>query len=274
MSAPLDPIIAAHYAFGQEGTRLGRPGCPTLEAVRTRVLLARYLPAPPAVVLDVGGASGAYALPLARRGYEVHLIDPWPGHVDEAARASAAVPESPLASAQLGDARQLPAADGSVDAVLLLGPLYHLVERGDRSAALAEAFRVLRPGGVLIAAAISRFASTYDGIRSGLVADPYFEGLVEGVLADGVHRNLDPVAHPQFFTLAYFHRPEELREELQAADFSAIDVVAVEGPASFQDGLDLANDGKRAAVLRAIERVEREPSLLGASSHLMGVGIR
>ena len=161
-----------------------------------------------------------------------------------------------------------------MDAVLLLGPLYHLIEITDRAAALAEAFRVLRPGGVLFAAGISRFASTYDGIRSGYVVDRYFDSLVEGVLVDGVHRNLDLVAHPQFFTLAYFHRPQELRKELMAAGFGSVDLVAIEGPGSFQHGLDLADGAQRQAVLRAIERVEREPSLLGASSHLMGIGIR
>ena len=238
------------------------------------MLLARHLPDPPAVVMDVGGASGGYALPLAQRGYAVHLVDPWPRHVETAAQASAAQPETPLASAKVGDARHLAAAEGSVDAVLLLGPLYHLVDVADRAAALAEALRVLRPGGVLFAAAISRFASTYDGVRSGFVADPYFEALVEGVLTDGVHRNLDPVAHPQFFTLAYFHRPDELREELRSAGFGSVDLVAIEGPGAFQHGLDLTDDAKRAAILRAIARVEREPSLLGASSHLMGVGIR
>jgi len=270
----LDPIIAAHYALGEEGTRLGGPDSPTVEALRTRVLLSRYLPDPPAVVLDVGGATGVYALPLARLGYEVHLIDPWPGHVEEAARGSAAQPESPLASAQVGDARYLPAADGKVDAVLLFGPLYHLITREDRARASAEAVRVLRLGGVIMAAAVSRFASTYDGIRRGYVADPDVEVLVEGVLADGVHRNLDPVAHPCWFTLSYFHRPEELRSELETAGFSSVEVVPVEGPGGFQGGIDLSDDLRRAAVLRAIERVEAEPSLLGASGHLMGIGVR
>lgn len=274
MANPLDPRIAAHYALGEEGARLGRPDVPTLEAIRTRILLARYLPEPPAVVWDVGGATGVYALPLARQGYEMHLLDPWPDHVSAAREASAAQPESPLASARIGDARELPTTDASVDAVLLLGPLYHIISAGARAAALREAFRVLRSGGVLFAAAISRFASTYDGIRSGYLADPYFESLVQGVLADGVHRNLDPVEHPQFFTLAYFHRPDELGAELRAAGFASVDVLAIEGPGGFQDRLDLSDSTVRAAVLRAIERVEREPSLLGASSHLMGIAIR
>jgi hypothetical protein len=59
----------------------------------------------------------------------VHLLDPVPKHVEQARTASARQPEYPLASAEVGDARRLPHADASADAVLLLGPLYHLVER-------------------------------------------------------------------------------------------------------------------------------------------------
>ena len=157
----LDPEIAAHYAGVSEQRRL--EGW-SLERVRTWELLSRHLPAPPAVVLDVGGAAGVYALPLAGRGYQVHLVDPMARHVEQALRAAGEQPAAPLASATVGDARQLDRPDASVDAVLLLGPLYHLTDRADRIRALTEARRVLRPGGVLAAAAISRFASTLDGL--------------------------------------------------------------------------------------------------------------
>ena len=70
-------------------------------------------------------------------------------------------------------------ADASVDAVLLLGPLYHLTERADRVRALAEGRRVLRPGGVLAAAAISRYASAVDGLFRGHLREPGFEAIVE-----------------------------------------------------------------------------------------------
>jgi 2-polyprenyl-3-methyl-5-hydroxy-6-metoxy-1,4-benzoquinol methylase len=109
----LDPAIAAHYGHDPERDRLETWG--RLEGVRTRELLSRYLPSPPSVVLDVGGARGAYALPLAREGYEVHLIDPWKPHIEAAAAASATQPETPLASV----ARELPFSDASADAVLL-----------------------------------------------------------------------------------------------------------------------------------------------------------
>jgi ubiquinone/menaquinone biosynthesis C-methylase UbiE len=74
-------------------------------------------------VLDVGGAAGAYALPLAAEGYEVHLVDPVSLHVEQARAASDGQPDAPVASAQVGDARELSFADGSADSVLMLPAL-------------------------------------------------------------------------------------------------------------------------------------------------------
>src|SRR5262245_54108334 len=204
MDAKPPPEMTAHYDAGLERDRLEQgPG--RLERARTAEIVERFFPPAPAVVLDVGGGAGAYACPLARRGYEVHLIDAVPLHVEQAREASARQPESPLAGAAVGDARRIDHADGSADAVLLLGPLYHLTDRGDRLAAWREARRVLRPGGVVLAAAISRFASTLDGLRRGLFDDPVFARLAEQDLRDGQHRN--PTGDPRYFTTTYFHLP-------------------------------------------------------------------
>lgn len=269
----LPDVITDYYGLAMEDARLGPSETPRLEALRTRVLLDRYLPAAPATVYDIGGGTGAYACPLARAGYRVHLVDPVAAHVDTAIQRAAASGVS-LASATVGDARAIDAADASADAVLLFGPLYHLTAAEDRLAALAEAHRLLRPGGVLLAAAISRFASLHDGLAHGWLTDPVFAGLLDGVRTDGVHRNTEPARYPQWFTLAYFHRPAELAAEVRAAGFDSADVLAVEGPGSFRDDLDLADPVGRAAVLAAIESVEAESSLLGASSHLMAVARR
>jgi SAM-dependent methyltransferase len=268
-----DRALAAHYQHDPERDRLDTAG--RLEGVRTRELLKRFLPPPPAVILDVGGARGAYALPLAQQGYEVHLIDPWAPHVEAARAGSAAQPDAPLGSVAVGDARKLPFSDASADVALLFGPLYHLTAAEGRARVLSEAQRALRQGGVLMAAAISRFASTYDGLRSDWLADPAFEAIVEGDLRDGVHRNPDPERRPEWFTLAYFHRPEDLRQEVQVAGFDDVRILAVEGPGSFWDaGPQLDDPSRREALLRAIRRVETEPALLGASAHLMAVARR
>jgi SAM-dependent methyltransferase len=262
----VDADMSAYYAAGQEQGRLS--GWGRLEFVRTQELLSRHLPAPPAVVLDVGGGPGAYARWLAEQGYEVHLIDPVELHVEQATAAAR------LATAQVGDARALPFADRSADAVLALGPLYHLPDARDRLRALREARRVSKPGGVLAAAGISRFASTIDGLFRGYLADPAFERIVEQDLRDGRHAN--PERRPEWFTTAYLHLPGELRDEVAEAGFGVEALVAVEGPAAFLPDVDdwLDDPARRDALLRSVRRVEAHPSLLGASPHILVIATR
>jgi ubiquinone/menaquinone biosynthesis C-methylase UbiE len=174
---PLSQEILLHYASGHETQRLSQ-GVGQLELLRTQELLTRYLPASPAVIADVGGGSGVYACWLARQGYEVHLIDAVPLHVEQARAASHTQPAYPLASGALGDARRLERSDASVDAVLLFGPLYHLTERQDRVTALHEAHRIVRKGGRVLAVGISRFASALDGLFRRLLDDPTFVPIV------------------------------------------------------------------------------------------------
>ena len=272
--AEIHAEILAHYQEGVEQERLLRGGAGRLEYLRTSELLARYLPQAPATVLDVGGGAGVYALPLAREGYSVHLIDAAPLHVEQAREASALQRDSPLASAQVGDARRLVWDDNSVDAVLLLGPLYHMTSRDDRLQALREAHRVVRPEGMLAAAAISRFASTYDGLLRGFLEDPGFEEIVERDVRGGQHRN--PTGRPEWFTTAYLHLPEELRDEVIEAGFEVEALVGIEGPAWVLPDLDswLEDPPRRSRLMDAIRRVEREPSLLGASAHILAIGRR
>jgi SAM-dependent methyltransferase len=262
--------IQEYYARGRERDRLER-GAGLLEALRTTELLHRWLPAAPAVVLDVGGAAGRYAMPLAAEGYDVHLLDPMALHVRQAEQASRTA-ERPLASAMQADARRLPFPDRSVDAVLLLGPLYHLPDRDDRRAALIEAHRVLRSGGVVVAAAISRWASTMDGFIAGYLRDPGFAAMVTDALATGVHRN--PTRRDGWFTTAYFHRPDDLLDEVTAAGFHGDGPVAVEGLAGWAPDLDamLADPETRDLIMTVVRATEREPALLGAGSHLLIAG--
>jgi ubiquinone/menaquinone biosynthesis C-methylase UbiE len=270
--------ILEFYALGGEAGRLDEAYFP-LERARTRELVARHLPAPPGVVLDVGGAAGAYAFWLAEQGYEVHLSDPVPLHVQQAAERSAALQSGKLASVRVGDARALDRADASADAVVLLGPLYHLPERADRRAALGEAHRVLRRGGWLFAAAISRFASLLDGLRGALFEEPAFAALVERDLATG--RHINDTGRPLFFTTAFFHEPEELALEVRDAGFEGAgpglpDVFAVEGPGAFLPDFAARwqDSAHRETLLGFLRRVEQEPSLLGASPHLLAVARR
>jgi len=263
--------ILGFYTAADEASRL-RTGWFQLEQARTEELILRHLPPPPATIVDAGGGAGAYACWLAARGYQVHLIDPVPKHVEQAQAASGGQPEHPLASAEVGDARQLPHGDASADAVLLLGPLYHLVEKEERLACLREARRVLRPGGLVWGAGISRFASLLDSLSHGFFGDPAFAPIVARDLEDGQHRN--PTGNPLYFTDAYLHRPGELSREFLAAGFQIVELAAIEGPGWIARDFDrLWNDpAQRERLLAVVRKVEKEPSVLGASSHIMAIG--
>jgi SAM-dependent methyltransferase len=260
-----DDDVVLHYEDRyDEEIRLDADGLRRLEFLRTRIILDRYLPDPPASILDVGGGPGIYAAALIETGYDVELIDVVPRHIRQATERGV--------RSQLGDARDLPARPNSQDAILLLGPLYHLTEREDRIATLREAVRVGRPGAPVFAAAISRYAPAIDGLDSGYWDDPRFVDIVLNDLDDGRHFNT--TGDPAYFTTAFFHRPGDLSDELAAAGLVNTEVLAVEGIAWAAADLDerIADDAKRAALLRLLQRLEREESILGASPHLLGVG--
>jgi SAM-dependent methyltransferase len=145
--SPEDPTIeatVAHYTLGAERERLTTPRG-AIEFERTKDILGRYLPPAPAVIADIGGGPGRYALWLAERGYRVYHRDLVGLHVQQLRDALAAHPNAAIDTA-IGDARQLDLPDAAVDAVLLLGPLYHLPRRRDRVQVLTEAKRIVRPG--------------------------------------------------------------------------------------------------------------------------------
>lgn len=265
--------ISDHYAAGVEEPRLASgPG--KLELVRTQELLHRHLPSPPAAIADLGGGPGVYSCWLATLGYQVHLVDAMPQHVEQAQAASARQPAHPLASAQVGDGRALPLADESVDAVLLMGPLYHLPERADRVQAWREARRIVRPGGVICAAVISRFASTLDGVYRGYLADTVFRRIVEQDLATGRHES--PDNDPRYFTTAYFHHPDELRGEIEAAGLAYETLLGVEGPGWLFTDFDARwNDATaREQILLAARHLESDPAILALSPHLLAIARR
>jgi ubiquinone/menaquinone biosynthesis C-methylase UbiE len=262
--------IVKHYSSGYEAERLNTQSG-QLERERTREILLRFLPPPPAVILDAGGGPGGHACWLARQRYEVHLIDITPLHVEMAIAASRQQSETPLASARVGDARSLSWNAVTADVVLLLGPLYHLTEREDRLRALLEAYRVLKPSGTLFAVGVSRFASTLDGLRCGYLKDADFAEIVARDLKDGQHRN--PTTRREYFMDTFFHHPDELRSEVAEAGFIVRGLHGIEGPGWLVPEFDKwwANAEFRERLLQIARLLETEPSLLGISAHVMAV---
>ena len=266
--------ILSFYRQTQESERLTNDVRGQIEFARTQEIITRYLPEPPAVVLDIGGGSGPYACWLAKAGYEVHLVDPVDLHVEQAKEASNQQPEPPIASVSLGDARALRFSSMFADAVLLLGPLYHLINKSERLLALREAYRVLRKGGVMVAAGISRFASLLDFLCKDRLGNSVSRDIVQNDLESGYHRN--PTENLALFTDAYLHRPEEFRAELVEAGFQHHATLAVQGPAWLFESVEnyWAAPEQRDIVLDLIRQVEAEPSILGMSAHILAIGTK
>jgi ubiquinone/menaquinone biosynthesis C-methylase UbiE len=261
----MDKEIRAYYESGVELGRVAQ-GYSRIEFARTKELLERYLPPPPARVLDVGGGPGAYAEWLADLGYDVRLLDATPLHVVQATDRAAG-----RFTAAEGDARQLDEPNNAYDVVLLLGPLYHLTDRDDRLAALGEARRVLKRGGLLAAAAISRFASLLDCLVAGVIGDPTAWATIEQDLADGQHRS--PGGADPLFTTAFFHQPDELRTEVEEANLTLEGLFGVEGPGWLR-AETLDDESAREDVMRVARVVEQEPAIIGASAHFLAIARR
>ena len=265
---PPDDVLA-YYESGGERGRLDTP-LGEVELLRTQELLLRYL-RPSSDVLDVGGGTGVYAEWLAALGHRVRLVDPVPLHLWEAQQRAA---DGAPFEVEQGDARRLGVADESVDCVLLLGPLYHLSARDQRLRALVEARRACRRGGFVAAAAISRFAPLLDLLaRRGLEDDR-----VRANVADELERGarVAPARRTSPFPDAYFHRVDELAEEIAEAGLTVEAIFGVEGPAALLAdlGARLRQPVARERVLWAARALETEPSVLGTSPHLLAVARR
>jgi ubiquinone/menaquinone biosynthesis C-methylase UbiE len=270
VTSPATPDdVIAFYSSGRELDRLLlREGM--LEFERTKQLIRRFLE-PGSSVADVGGGTGRHAEWLVEEGHHVELVEAAPA-LAELARGRAGEPPSFRVS--VADARALPFATESFDAVLLFGPLYHLGEEQDRLAALKEAGRVCRPGGVVFAIAISRFALLLTHIRRGDIGGPRVFANVMTELQTG--RRVRPAGRASSFPDAYFHLPAELRTELQKAGLDVVALLGIEGPGWMARGFDnLWNDTpKRERLLEIAAVAEAEPHLVAMSLHLMAVAKR
>jgi SAM-dependent methyltransferase len=275
-SARLMNPVEAHYDryAEREWERLERHR--TEFAVTCRVL-AEFLPSPPGRVFDVGGGPGRYALHLIQLGYHVTLLDLSRRSLDlaiEKATAAGVYLPTPIQ----GDAVALPDRapdatenyDGLFDAVLLMGPLYHLLAAEDRAAAVSEAYRVLRPGGLVFASFITRYAPLRDiAIRSPrwILDHP---DRYQSILAHG--RN--PAHEESAFPDAYFAHPDEIVPLMTGGGFRLEALQGCEGLLGGHEETVNAIDDEElwAAWVELNYTLGREPALRGAADHLLYVG--
>jgi len=187
-------------------------------------VLATHLP-PAAEIGDIGGGNGAVAFDLADRGHRVRLVDLTPELVSDALRRNRSA-RYPLRGIGVADARALPWPDESLHVSLMLGPLLHLRIAADRHRALSEAYRVLRPGGVLVAQAFTLMA----GLRYLLTHHP--EAIssfdAQAYRASGCF----PSGHPSsLLRCSVFLPPSRATAEIAEAGFAVEHSVGIDGPA-------------------------------------------
>ena len=267
------------YDFYNNGAEIGRleRGLGIVEFLRTKEILSRYIDGDK-VIYDIGGGIGMYAAWLAKMGNEVHLVELAENAVEY---AKANMMQDCRFIAETGNAMQVNRPDESADVVLLMGPLYHLRDREDRLQSLSEALRVLKKGGLLVAAGISKFSSMTWGLsvygekkNENLVEfldDPVFFNMIKGEMTTGDH--IRPKEYPKFIAEAFFTTSEEMKSEISEAGFAVEKAIAVEGCIWFMPHRDekWEDDASRERLLDIVRMTESEPEMMGMSPHFLVV---
>ncbi len=237
-----------------------------MEFAITKRALAQYLPPPPACILDCGGGPGRYAIYLSQLGYQVTLLDLSQGNL-ALAKLKAQEAGVEIADFIHGDALNLSQfSHGQFDAVLLLGPLYHLVLQRDRCQAVKEALRVLRPDGPLFTAFITLYAPIRDTIAKGLLMD-YVD---HPAVADNL---LASQAAMPGFTDAWLAQPSEVRPWMESFGLETLALLAAEGLAAGHEKHLNALDEKAFDYWADTNyRFCSDPHLYGAADHLLYIG--
>lgn len=261
MTAPdqedIDARIQTYYGdvFDEHVRLTTRSAQGPVEFLRTQEIIREYVPA--GRVLDIGGGAGVHARALLEAGYDVDLIDPVPRHVAQAQRAGV--------RARVADARDLPFPDADFDAALMLGPLYHLASRDERLQAISQAARVVRPGGYVFAAALSRYIAFGKTTLGRPVPEPY-PGEWVTLAADGTP------ASGMRFPAGHFHMAEELEAEVTTAGLTVVDIVGVEGPAGgLLESLESAGEELIEAALLIARAAAAHPGIRDMSAHLIAI---
>lgn len=259
----------AVYEFYNGGAEIGRleRGLGVVEFYRSKEIISRYLKGQ-LKIYDIGGGIGKYAEWLAGMGHEVSLIELAPAAV-EYAKEHMTIPYEAFA----GDARDIDKPDNSADMVLLMGPLYHLLEKNERLRVLSEANRVLKPGGILIAAGISKFSSATWALsvygNNVFLDDDIYMNMIKREMDTGEH--LKPAEYPYIISNAYFHTIGGLRDEISEAGFSIMESAAVEGCSWITPELNEKwnDEFRRSRILEIIRATEHEETMMGMSPHFL-----
>ena len=259
--------IASYYNDdpNREHTRLERH---QLEYELTWRYLDQYLP-PRASILEIGAATGRYTLELVKRGHTIVAVDMSATLLEQSRRIITAAGLERQVQFVEADARDLRRVTKSeFDVVLLMGPLYHLVQEADRKIVLKETFDRLRRGGIIFSAFISRF-----GVLADLIKD-LPEWIEDGPKVQSLlEKGRRPDGYPPGGFRGYFAQLPGIAPLHEAAGFETITLAAVEPAISADDdSYNRLQGDQRRLWLDLFYQISTEPSIMGASRHLLYVG--
>jgi S-adenosylmethionine-dependent methyltransferase len=239
------------------------------EYALTSRALAESLPPPPADILDCGSGPGRYAIDLARQGYQVTAFDLSAENLRHARQRADQAGVALQATVQ-GTATDLSAfEDESFDAVLLMGPLYHLLDEQERLLALREGRRVLKPGGPLLAAFIGRYSGHMDAAARNPKIVIETPDVAERLLTTGKLFS-QQVDGPEF--IAYMAHPTEVEPLVRQAGLELERLLNLEGLAAQKELLINELEGQEWQTWVELNaRVAEDPYLLAACNHLLAV---
>lgn len=258
--------IELFYNRASEETRLEK-GLGVFEFERIKSLIEKHIFNSPLTIIDIGGGTGKYSEWLAKKGHKVHLVEPVSKHI-KIARERARKLKNKF-SIHIGESRKLEFADNYADLIILHGPLYHLQEKEDRHLTIIEAKRVLKNNGIILGFAINYTASTLVGLLNGLIhKGPFFE-MCKEELTTGKHN--PPDDFPWLLAEAYYHKPEQLKDEFLKQELTYLNMYAVEGMAWLDKYffVNMLNVKRRKTLIELIQITENDSYLLPFSPHMM-----
>lgn len=258
--------IEMFYNKASEETRLDK-GMGVFEFERIKSLIEKYILSSCSTIIDIGGGTGKYSEWLAKKGHRVHLVEPLSKHIKIAQNRANKLKNK--FSVHIGESRKLEFENNYADLILLHGPLYHLQEKKDRDLTICEAKRVLKNNGIILGFAINYTASTLVGLLSGLIHKKPFFDMCKEELTTGKHDAPDDF--PWLLAEAFYHKPEQLKEEFINQGLNYINMYAVEGMLWLDKDffINITDYEKRKILMELMEVTENDTSLLPFSPHMM-----
>jgi S-adenosylmethionine-dependent methyltransferase len=260
--------IQAYYANCVEKENMRLERCQQERDITWRYL-DKYLPKR-GRILEIGAATGAYTIPLAKKRYLVTAVDFSSKLLEICSKRVVSEGVKNNVTCHVADARDLAVVTHkNFDAVLLMGPLYHLVLKEDREKALYEAYYRLKNGGIIFSTFVSRYG-IWGNIMTRLPFLIDWPENARSVLSDGKDKVV-----PEGGFRGYFATPQEIVPLHEQLGFKTLVLAGIEPAGTVaNEGYNSLNEERKKLWLDLLFSISTEPSVIGASDHLLYIGVK